>query len=569
MSASRPEWLMTRGEQLAVALAIPAVGVLTRLAIALAAAAFTSHQLRQELVALTLTIAMFAPFPLAVPAMVRAVSMRRRSMEIAVLVVFSCAGALASHIWRWVVIPADPEYFYRLGWVHLRLYAPAFAVFLSLTAHFIAAIQQHRSAMAEDARRFEAEAESARRARRSVERQMRPDQVVATLQEVASRSISDPGEAERLLLRLARRQRLLLRQQPPAEPAPEPSPAAESGPAGVPVPLLPAIYPLLVYLAAVVEFDLGAVEWMMSWNSTVMTLVSAACWVVVGPVLYRAIGRTVALRLPLAIAAALGGVLAAALSLTAVSALAVYAIAREGAAELFDWNLSVLAWRNSLPALVVAASSLMAAYSGVMSAARAAAARARSETVRAETRALEDRFHPHFLFNALNSIAAFIREDRHAAARMCRQLAALVGRTVASAGDRSWAIEHELALIDEYLAIQRIRFGGRLEIDHWDVAPEVRERPIPRLMLQPLLENIFKHAVAASAAPIHAGLTIVKRGRGIEIRLWNSLAGLAAPPRFGRGLAFVSGRVRDVDGTMTIDRAGGRFAILCYLPTRS
>lgn len=560
---------MTRREQLAIALAIPAVGVLTRLVIALAAAAFTSHQLREELVALTMTVALFVPFPLAVPAMTRAVGMRRRSMEIAVLVVFSCTAALVSHLWRWVVLPADLQWFYRFGWIHLRLYAPAFAVFLSLTAHFIAALQQHRRAMEEDARRFEAEAESARRARRSVERQMKPDQVVATLQEVASRSVSDPGEAERLLLRLARRQRLLLRQPPPAEPAAEPSPAPETGAPGVAMPLVPASYPLLVYLAAVVEFDLGTVEWMMSWNSLVMTLVSAACWVVVGPVLYRAIRGIVALRLPLAIAAALGGVMAAALSVTAVSAVAVYALARDGMAELFDWNLSVLAWRNSLPALVVAASALMTAYTGVMSAARAAAARARNETVRAETRALEDRFHPHFLFNALNSIAAFIREDRHAAARMCRQLAALVGRTVASAGERSWAIEHELALIDEYLAIQRIRFGGRLAIDHWDVAPEVRERPIPRLMLQPLLENIFKHAVAASAAPIHAGLTIGKRGRGIEICLWNSLAGLGAPPRFGRGLAFVSGRVRDVDGTLTIDRAGGRFAIRCFLPARS
>jgi len=674
MNAMHPESLLTRRERLVIAIAIPAVAVLTRLTIALLAAAFYGHPLRDELVALSITVAMFVPFPLAVSAMVRAVAMRRRGMEIAVLVVFSFIGALTSHLWRWGIMPGRPEDFLRLGWIHFRLFAPAVGVFLSLTAYFIAAIHQHRIAIAEDARRFETEAESARRARQSIERQMTPGLIVTLLQSVASRLRSNPDSAERLLLRLARHQRLLLQKAPadfedemrragnaiamirpdvrvvirgsgsspgleaghrflvrfqtgllngspvemsvetstsanevvvrfkttrgeplpasvrdafadsglvmtdgedasmsvhlPLDAAPSPSAYAEEA-AVTAIPSLPVVYPLLVYLAAVVEYDLQGIDWgQMQWNSAVMTLVSATCWLFIGPLLHRVVRATVALRLPLAIAVALSSVSMAALCVTTVSAWFLLAVANEGALNLFGRNLSIMAWRNSLPALVIGASSLMTAYSGVMIAARAAAARARNETVRAETRALEDRFHPHFLFNALNSIAAFIRVDQPAAARMCLQLSSLVERTVACAGDRAWPVERELDLIDEYLSIQRIRFGDRLAIEHWDVPRDVRKRSIPRLILQPLLENIFKHAVAASARPIHAGLTIRKRGRGIEIFLWNSTAGIAAAPRFGRGLAFVSGRVRDAEGTLTVDSGAtdGRFAIRCYIP---
>jgi len=223
------ESLLTRREQLVIAITIPAIAILTRLTIALLSSAFIPFPLRDELAALSFLIAMFVPFPLAVSAMVRAVAMRSRTMEIAVLVVFSLAGTLTSYLWwRWVTMPGDPDEFLRWGWMHVRLYAPAVGVFLSLTAYFIAAIHQHRVAMAEDARRFEAEAESARLARQSIERQMKPDMVVAALQTVASRSISDPADAERLLLRLARRQRRLLQ----SSPAPAPASASASGSSG-------------------------------------------------------------------------------------------------------------------------------------------------------------------------------------------------------------------------------------------------------------------------------------------------------------------------------------------------
>ncbi len=569
MSATHAESLLTRAEQRIIAIAVPSVAIFTRLIIGLLAGSFLGHPLRDELISISITAAMFAASPLAVSAMVRAVATRRRSAEIAVLIAFSLIGALTSLLWRFVVAPPmDWDDVGQFGGIHLWIYAPAVAVFLSLTACFIAAIHQHRIAIAEDARRFEAEAESARRARQAIEQQMKPGLVVAALQTIASRLESDPDGAERLLLRLARQQRLLL-QKPPSVSLPlaaAPAPVRADNRA---IPSLPVVYPLLVYLAAIVAYDLKMGPW---WQPhlycAVMTIASAICWLFIGPALRRVIRAAVALRLPLAIASASAAILAATLLVMVAGIWSLYAIEGGPVRALLEHTLTIMAWRNSLPALVIGASSLMTAYSGVMVAARAAAARARNETVLAETRALEDRFHPHFLFNALNSIAAFMREDRSAAARMCLQLSGLVERTVAFAGDRWWAVGKEVDLIAEYLAIQRIRFGERLQIEQWDIPPEVCGRPMPRLVLQPLLENIFKHAVASSARPIHAGLTIRKRRRGIEISLWNSLSGAAGPLRFGRGLTFVSGRVRDAAGTLAIGRgaADGRFTIRCFIP---
>src|SRR5262245_8743075 len=132
MSTPRPELLLTRGERLAIAIAIPGIAVLVRLTIALLNYAFLDHFLRDELVAITITMAMFVLFPLAISEMVRAVAARRRGREIAVLVAFSILGAVTSYLWRWFVQPLwDLEFVWEFAWVHFRLYAPAVGVFLS------------------------------------------------------------------------------------------------------------------------------------------------------------------------------------------------------------------------------------------------------------------------------------------------------------------------------------------------------------------------------------------------------------------------------------------------------
>jgi LytS/YehU family sensor histidine kinase len=227
---------------------------------------------------------------------------------------------------------------------------------------------------------------------------------------------------------------------------------------------------------------------------------------------------------------------------------------------------SFITWRNVLTACVISASSFAAGFARVMFEARVGAARAREQLFHAEARELEARFHPHFLFNALGSIAALIRSDAAAAATMCRRLAGLVSKTIACAGADRWRLEEELDLVSDYLSVQTTRFGDRLRIVSWSIHGAARQEAIPRLILQPLIENIFKHAVAVTNHSIDAGVSVRRRRQRLDIRVWNSTNGVSPRLSHGRGLAFVSRRVRDAGGEITIAFDNGQFTVHCSIP---
>jgi LytS/YehU family sensor histidine kinase len=92
---------------------------------------------------------------------------------------------------------------------------------------------------------------------------------------------------------------------------------------------------------------------------------------------------------------------------------------------------------------------------------------------------------------------------------------------------------------------------------------------IPRLSLQPLIENIFIHAVAASFGVISIGLSIGRRGRMLTVELWNDTADdVPSSPGHGRGLAFVSSRIRDAGGRMVVTPSEDRFTVRLTIPIR-
>jgi hypothetical protein len=321
---------------------------------------------------------------------------------------------------------------------------------------------------------------------------------------------------------------------------------------------------LVAYLVSSVTPDLGSLEVQELWNLTVLTLTSAVLWLVIGPVLSAITTRCVRLRLSLAVLLSA----AAALSSAAVATAAAYGTLRllTVGKEFMLAFLPLVASRNANVAFVVCASSFGEGLSRQLIAARADVMRAERETIGAEARELEARFHPHFLFNALTSIAGLIRLDPAAAGEMCRLLARLVARTQAYAGVASWSVDEEVTLIADYLAIQRRRFAERFRIARWDVAPAMLNVAIPRLSLQPLVENIFIHAVAASYDVIAIGLTIEQRGRTLAVEIWNDAADGPAARGHGRGLAFVSNRVNDAGGKILVVPGQERFTVQLTIP---
>jgi hypothetical protein len=116
----------------------------------------------------------------------------------------------------------------------------------------------------------------------------------------------------------------------------------------------------------------------------------------------------------------------------------------------------------------------------------------------AELRALRAQMHPHFLFNALNTIGYLIQSSPARAQATLLKLTALLRRVLHSGGEAT-TLGEELDLVTAYLDIERARFEERLEVEI-DVPAALRGIRLPPLTLQPLVENAIKHGVAANRA---------------------------------------------------------------------
>lgn len=122
--------------------------------------------------------------------------------------------------------------------------------------------------------------------------------------------------------------------------------------------------------------------------------------------------------------------------------------------------------------------------------------------------ALRAQLDPHFLFNALNSIAETIHLDPAAADRMLVGLGELLRSSLDRRDIREVPLDEELRLLHHYLQIEQARLGARLRVQ-WEIEPGLDDALVPPLTLQPLAENAIRHAIAAKIAP----------GR-IDVRAW-------------------------------------------------
>jgi len=108
---------------------------------------------------------------------------------------------------------------------------------------------------------------------------------------------------------------------------------------------------------------------------------------------------------------------------------------------------------------------------------------------------LRAQLNPHFLFNAMNSVSCLLHRDAAAADTMLSRVANLLRLTLARDNSREVRLLEEVELAEEYLEIQKIRFGPRLKLDI-DIADDALEALVPNMLLQPLVENACVHGIA-------------------------------------------------------------------------
>jgi len=118
----------------------------------------------------------------------------------------------------------------------------------------------------------------------------------------------------------------------------------------------------------------------------------------------------------------------------------------------------------------------------------------RGELAQSRFEALTLQLQPHFLFNSLNAISELVYRDPKLADRALTRLAELLRMALASSGQIEGTLEEEQRFLEAYADIERLRSGGGLALA-WEIPDEARKLAVPVLILQPLVENAFRHGL--------------------------------------------------------------------------
>jgi len=173
-----------------------------------------------------------------------------------------------------------------------------------------------------------------------------------------------------------------------------------------------------------------------------------------------------------------------------------------------------------------------------------------TELGRARLERLEAQLQPHFLFNTLNAVSSMMYQDPGRADLMLGRLSDLLRLTFAGATDPEVPLATELEWLGWYLEIMQLRFGDRLAVER-HVDPAALSLAVPRLLLQPLVENALKHGAAKRAGPARVVIGAELTDAGLRLSVTDDGPGIpdpAAALQRGVGLSNTVERLRTLYG---------------------
>jgi two-component system, LytTR family, sensor histidine kinase AlgZ len=194
----------------------------------------------------------------------------------------------------------------------------------------------------------------------------------------------------------------------------------------------------------------------------------------------------------------------------------------------------------------------------------------------ARLQALQARIRPHFLFNSLNAVLSLIRKEPRQAETALEDLAELFRVSMRDAHDMT-TLDEELRFCRQYLSIEKIRLGDRLQVE-WDTSgitdDELRSAQIATLMLQPLLENAVNYGVEPSQEPTLIEVKISCSMGTVEILVKNPVPGVAnTEAMISGGNRMALGNIRerlallyDVEAELASGTVEGRFEVRLRFP---
>jgi two-component system LytT family sensor kinase len=205
------------------------------------------------------------------------------------------------------------------------------------------------------------------------------------------------------------------------------------------------------------------------------------------------------------------------------------------------------------------------------------AAQLKALLVESRLGALRMQLQPHFLFNALNTVAMLVRQgDAHTSIRVLARLAELMRQLLDDEAPQEVPLDVELEFVGRYLEIERIRFGDRLHVCI-DADAAARATPVPHLLLQPLVENAIRHGIARRAEAARIDVSAVRRDGALYILVRDDGPGIPSggSPADSQGIGLRNTRTRlqylygdDASLEITNGESGGA-EVNVVLPVRS
>jgi hypothetical protein len=184
---------------------------------------------------------------------------------------------------------------------------------------------------------------------------------------------------------------------------------------------------------------------------------------------------------------------------------------------------------------------------------------------------LQGQLRPHFLFNALNTVSALMHTDVARADRLVATLGDLLRISLRANDHEMTPLAEELRTLALYADIMRERFRDRVTLN-WQTDHALLDTPVPALLLQPLLENVFKHGVENSVARVRVDISAQREHGALEIVVSNSGSMLAAEHHDGVGFRNCRERLSIIYGdgaSLQVRNEGDGVAARVLIPLMS
>lgn len=199
-----------------------------------------------------------------------------------------------------------------------------------------------------------------------------------------------------------------------------------------------------------------------------------------------------------------------------------------------------------------------------------------AELARAQLAVLRNQLHPHFLFNTLNTAVSLVRVDRaEGAVSVLTSLSDILRRLLRNAPGQEITLREELALLQAYVAIEKVRFPDRLTVE-MRVCDDVMDALVPNLMLQPLVENAIRYGIGTRRTAGNVAVTARKQDGRLVLQIYDDGPGLpnewVPSMNGGVGLANTQARLQHMYGTqhefVLGNRAVGGAEVTIIIPLR-